>query len=83
AATVLGQTQKVYLYLYSYDSGYTKIIESGNAILQPGKWVPGQWRQVQVGYRPLTPYNAVQLVAINPSGNPYQAIYFDAVELKQ
>jgi hypothetical protein len=82
-ATSINNTQKVYLYLYSYNSSYTTIIESGNAILQPGKWTPGQWRQLQFGYTPFTQYNAVQLVGINPTGNPNQAIYFDAVEVKQ
>ncbi|MFB3895544.1 MAG: SBBP repeat-containing protein [bacterium] len=82
-ATSINATQKVYLYVYSYDSEYTKVIESGNAILQPGKWIPGQWNQLQFGYTPFTSYNAVQLVAINPSGNPYEAIYFDEVEVKQ
>jgi hypothetical protein len=83
ASTSMSMAQKVYLYVYSYDSIYSKIIESGNAILQPGKWTPGQWRQLQFGYTPFTPYNALQLVGINPTGNPYQAIYFDEVELKQ
>jgi hypothetical protein len=82
-ATSINETQKVYLYLYSYDSGYGKVIESGNAILQPGKWVSSQWHQIQFGCLPLTTYNAVQLVAINPIGNPYQAIYFDDLEVKQ
>jgi hypothetical protein len=82
-ASTMNYVQKIYLYLYSYASAYSKIIESGNAILQPGKWTPGQWRQLQFGYTPLTNYNAVQLVGINPISNPYQAIYFDDVEVKQ
>ncbi|MFB3894967.1 MAG: beta strand repeat-containing protein [bacterium] len=82
-AASMSETQKVYLYLYSYDSGYGKVIESGNAILQPGKWVPGEWHQLQFGCLPFTAYNAVQLVAINPLGNPYQAVYFDNLEIKQ
>jgi hypothetical protein len=82
-ATSMSETQKVYLYLYSYDSIYNKVIESGNAILQPGKWVPGQWYQLQFGCLPLTTKNAVQLVAINPANNPYQAIYFDDLVVKQ
>lgn len=80
-ASTMNTTQKVYLYIYSYDSGYTKIIESGNATLQAGKWAPGEWRQLQFGYLPLTEYNAVQVVAINPTGNPEQAIYIDNIEL--
>ncbi|MDI6784724.1 MAG: hypothetical protein QME64_11610 [bacterium] len=82
-ASTMSKTQKVYLYIYSYDSEYTKIIESGNAIFQPGKWTPGVWHELKFGCIPLTTTNAVQLVAINPAGYPYQAIYFDAVELKQ
>lgn len=84
SAGSMNDTQKVYLYIYSYDnSGYSTIQETGNAILQPGKWTPGQWTQLQFGYTPLTAYNVVQLVGINPIGNPYQAIYFDDVEIKQ
>jgi hypothetical protein len=82
-ASSQANTQKIYLYLYCEDGSYTKIIESGNAILQPGKWTPGVWTQLQFGYIPFTPYNAVQLVGINPSGKPTQSIYFDAVEVKQ
>ncbi|MFB3894914.1 MAG: SBBP repeat-containing protein [bacterium] len=82
-ATSISDSQKVYLYIYSYDSGYTKIIESGNAILQPGKWAPGQWHQLQFEFPPLTPYNVVQLVGINPLGNPWSTIYFDNVAVKQ
>jgi hypothetical protein len=81
SASTINSTQKVYLYVYSFDSGYTKIMESGNAVLQPGKWIPGEWRQLQFGYIPLTNYNAVQIVAINPTGNPSQSIYFDNIEL--
>ncbi|MCX7919012.1 MAG: right-handed parallel beta-helix repeat-containing protein [bacterium] len=76
-------SQKIYLYLYSWNSSYTKIIESGNAILQPGRWTPGQWRELKFGYTPLTNYNAVQLVAINPSGKPTATIYFDDVKIEQ
>lgn len=83
SATSINNSQKVYLYIYSYDSGYTQIIESGNAILQPGKWTPNQWRQLQFGYIPLTLYNAVQVVGINPTGKPNQTIYFDEVVVKQ
>ncbi|MDI6783949.1 MAG: hypothetical protein QME64_07630 [bacterium] len=82
-ATTTNQTQKVYLYVYSYDNGTTKIIESGNAILQPGKWTPNQWRQVQFGYTPLTQFNAVQVVGINPVGRPNESIFFDEVVIKQ
>lgn len=82
-AAAMSDTQKVYLYLYSYDSGYTKIIESGSAILQPGKWIPGQWQQMRFGYVPLTNYNSVQLVGINPFGNSWETIYFDEVKLNQ
>jgi RHS repeat-associated protein len=82
-ATSKSNTQKVYLYLYSTDTVPGKIIESGNAILQPGKWTPGIWQQVQFGYTPFTINNTVQLVAINPSGKPTQSIYFDTVEVKQ
>lgn len=82
-ATAMNNTQKVYLYIYSYDSEYSTIIESGNAILQPGRWTPGEWQQLQFAYTPFTAYNAVQLVSINPTGNPYQAIYFDEVAIKQ
>ena len=82
-AISLSDTQKVYLYLYSYDSGYNNIVESGNAILQPGKWTPGVWRQLQFGYTPWSAFNAVQLVGINPLGRPTQSIYFDEVLIKQ
>jgi uncharacterized lipoprotein YddW (UPF0748 family) len=82
-ASNMNNSQKVYLYLYCYDSLYNKIIESGNAILQPGKWTPGEWRELQFGYQPLTKYNAVQVVGINPLGNPTVLIYFDSVSVKQ
>ncbi|MFB3896160.1 MAG: beta strand repeat-containing protein [bacterium] len=82
-ATSSSLVQKVYLYIYSYDSGFSKVIESGNGILQSGKWSPGQWQQIQFGYTPLTEYNAVQVVGINPSGNPTASIYFDAIDLEQ
>jgi hypothetical protein len=82
-ATSFSNTQKIYLYIYSYDSGYTKIIESGNAILQPGRWSPGQWQQLQFVYPVMTLYNVVQIVGINPTGNPWSTIYFDDVEIKQ
>jgi hypothetical protein len=77
-------TQKVYLYIYSYNnSSFSNIIESGNAIFQPGKWTAGVWRQLRFGYAPYTAYNAIQLVAINPTGRSTQYIYFDTVEIKQ
>jgi hypothetical protein len=83
SATSMSNTQKVYLYIYSYDSTYGKIVESGNAILQPGKWTPGQWRQLQFEYIPFSTKNAIQIVAINPAGKPTQSIYFDEVALNQ
>jgi uncharacterized lipoprotein YddW (UPF0748 family) len=76
-------SQKTYLYLYCYDSSYNQIIESGNAILQPGKWAVGEWRELKFGYIPLTKTNAVQVVGINPVGNPSETIYFDAVNVIQ
>ncbi|MDI6783626.1 MAG: hypothetical protein QME64_05960, partial [bacterium] len=79
-ATAQNNSQKVYLYLYSLNSTGTKVIESGNAILQPGKWTPQQWIQLRFGYTPMTGYNSIQLVSINPSGKPTQSIYFDDVE---
>ncbi|MFB3896926.1 MAG: FG-GAP-like repeat-containing protein [bacterium] len=83
-ALAIESTQKVYLYIYSYDDiDYTNIQESGNAILQSGKWIPGTWRQLQFGYPPFTNYNAVQLVGINPAGRPTESIYFDGVVIKQ
>ncbi|MFB3894966.1 MAG: M36 family metallopeptidase [bacterium] len=77
SASTMNYTQKVYLYVYCYDSAYSIVIESGNAILQPGKWNPSQWQTLQFGYLPTTIYNAVQVVAINPASNPYESIYFD------
>ncbi|MCX7919013.1 MAG: hypothetical protein N3A72_05280 [bacterium] len=82
-STSKSNTQKVYLYFYSFDSGYTKIIESGNGILQPGKWDPGDWQQIQFAYTPMSNYNAVQFVTINPIGKPLQSIYFDDVYVDQ
>jgi hypothetical protein len=78
ASTML-DTQKVYLYVYSYDSGYTKIVESANAIYQAGKWIPGQWHELPLGFIPRTRNNAVQVVGINLVGAPYQSLYFDDV----
>ncbi|MFB3895955.1 MAG: Ig-like domain-containing protein [bacterium] len=80
-ATTQSQTQKVYLYLYSYNTSYSTVIESGNAILYAGQWTPGQWTHLQFGYTPMTLYNAIQVVGINPSSNPSQAIYFDDIAL--
>jgi PKD repeat protein len=83
-AGAMANTQKVYLYIYSYDnSGYSNIQESGNAILQPGKWAQGTWRELKFGYSPLTNYNYIQMVGINKPGQPTQSIYFDAVSVKQ
>jgi hypothetical protein len=76
-------SQKVYLYLYSYDGGYANIIESGNVILGSGRWTPGEWRLLQFTCKPLTIYNAAQIVGINPAGRPTQSIYFDEVVIKQ
>ncbi|MFB3897712.1 MAG: hypothetical protein ACE14V_15580 [bacterium] len=78
-ASTIANTQKVYLYVYSYDSGYSKVVESANAIFQAGKWVPGVWHELQLGFIPLTGYNAVQIVGINPIGSPNQSLYFDEV----
>jgi hypothetical protein len=83
AATSMGNSQKVYLYLYSYTSDYSKVIESGNAILQPGKWIPGEWHQLRFGYIPFSIYNAVQVVGINPVGKPTQSLYFDDIVINQ
>ncbi|MFB3895313.1 MAG: SBBP repeat-containing protein [bacterium] len=83
AATTKTETQKIYLYLYSHDASYGKIIESGSAIYQGAKWTPGVWQQLQFGYTPYTLYNSVQLVGINPSGRPTETIYFDEVVVKQ
>jgi hypothetical protein len=83
-AAAKGNTQKVYLYIYSYNnSSYGSIEESGNAILEPGKWNPGVWRELKFGYSPVTNYNVVQIVGINKTGQPTQAIYFDSVAVKQ
>ncbi|MCX7919622.1 MAG: hypothetical protein N3A72_08475 [bacterium] len=82
-ATSFNQTQKVYLYLYSNDNAYNKVIESGNAILQPGKWNPNQWRQVQFAVVPNTQHNVVQIVSINPVGRPPELIFFDEIILRQ
>ncbi|MFB3896731.1 MAG: hypothetical protein ACE14V_10560 [bacterium] len=83
-ATAKGNIQKIYLYIYSYNnSSYDAIVESGNAILEPGKWTPGVWRELKFGYSPLTNYNVVQIVGINKAGQPTQAIYFDSVSVKQ
>lgn len=82
-AAVSNQSQKVYLYLYSYTSTYAKVIESGNAILGSGRWTPNEWRLLQFTCKPLTTYNTVQIVGINPAGRPTQSIYFDEVVIKQ
>lgn len=77
------ETQKVYLYLYSYDSDYRKIIESGNAVLYPGNWTSGQWYQLQVAYTPMTEYAVVQVIGINPVGNSWATLYFDSIAVNQ
>ncbi|MFB3895836.1 MAG: hypothetical protein ACE14V_05985 [bacterium] len=82
-AAAANVSQKVYLYLYSYDFSYAKVIESGNVILGSGRWTPNEWRLLQFTCKPLTVYNAVQLVGINPAGRPTQSIYFDEVSIKQ
>jgi hypothetical protein len=83
-AAAMANTQKVYLYIYSYaNSSYANIQESGNVILQPGKWAQGVWRELKFGYSPLTNYNYVQFVGINKTGQPPQSIYFDSVSVKQ
>lgn len=82
-ATSQSEIQKIYLSLYSYDSSYSKIIESGNAVLYPGKWSPGQWQQLQFGYTPVSNYNAIQLVGINPFNNSWATLYFDEMEINQ
>jgi hypothetical protein len=79
----MGDTQKVYLYLYSLNSSGGMIVVSGNAILQPGGWAQGVWRELQFGYPPLTGYSSVQLVGINRPLKPTQYIYFDTVSVKQ
>jgi hypothetical protein len=81
-ASTSTQAQKVYLYIYDYTNGYGQVMASGNAILQAGRWSPNQWHQVQFVYIPVSEYNAVQIVGINP-GNPWEALYFDTLELKQ
>lgn len=82
-ASSAANTQKVYLYIYSYNNGYTKVMESGNSILYTGGWNPNQWKELKLGYTPLSIYNVVQFVGINPSGKPTQSIYFDTVTVKQ
>ncbi|MFB3897774.1 MAG: carboxypeptidase regulatory-like domain-containing protein [bacterium] len=82
-ATSMRDTQKVYLYLYSLDSNNQAVIESGTVTLQPGRWTPGEWQQIQFGYPSLTSDNAVQLVVINRNENPSETIYFDDVEVLQ
>ncbi|MFB3896109.1 MAG: hypothetical protein ACE14V_07390 [bacterium] len=81
-ASTSSQSQKVYLYVYDYTNGYGQIMASGNAILQSGRWNPNQWHQIQFVYIPASEYNAVQVVGIN-AGNPWEALYFDTLELKQ
>ncbi|MDI6784613.1 MAG: PKD domain-containing protein, partial [bacterium] len=85
-ASTIDKAQKVYLYCYDNTSGYTQIIDSGNVILQPKKWTPEQWHQLQFVYIPVSEYNTVQLVGINR--NPaddglWEALYFDEVQVKQ
>jgi hypothetical protein len=82
-ASSMNNTQKVYLYVFDNGSTFTPVIASGNAILQPRKWTPGQWRQLQFGYIPVSIYNSVQLVGINPAGNSLAGLYFDTLEIKQ
>ncbi|MFB3895065.1 MAG: SBBP repeat-containing protein [bacterium] len=82
-ATSISETQKVYLYLYDYASGYQKVIDSGDMILQPGKWTPGQWHQLQFVFPASIQTNTVQLVGINPTSNSWASLYFDEVEVKQ
>lgn len=79
----MNDTQKVYLYLYDYSFGYSQVIDSGNMILQPGKWTPGQWHQLQLVFPASTENNTVQLVGINPTSNSWSGLYFDEVEVKQ
>jgi PKD repeat protein len=81
-STVNG-TQKVYLYVYDNTSGYGQIVDSGNAILQTGKWTPRQWRQLQFVFAPTSQYNTAQLVGVNPIGNDWAGVYFDTLEIKQ
>jgi hypothetical protein len=82
-ASSAANTQKVYLYLYSYDAGYSKVMESGNAVVYSGYWTPATWKEIKLGYTPMSIYNVVQFIGINPSGKPSQSIYFDAVTVKQ
>ncbi|MCX7918740.1 MAG: PKD domain-containing protein [bacterium] len=82
-ASVMNATQKVYLYLYDFTADFGKIIDSGNAILQSGKWLPGQWRQLRFVFKSTSQYNTVQLVGINPGGNNSAGLYFDTLEIKQ
>ncbi|MFB3895124.1 MAG: LVIVD repeat-containing protein [bacterium] len=78
-----GETQKVYLYLYSYPPEGDKIIESGNVVLYPGKWESNQWNQLKVAYTPMTEYAVVQAVGINPINNSWATLYFDEVSVNQ
>ncbi|MCX7918676.1 MAG: hypothetical protein N3A72_03505 [bacterium] len=83
-AGTINDTQKVYLYIYSLNTtSGSVIIESGNAILQPGKWAQGVWRELKFGYKPLTGYHSVQIVGINRPGKPTLFIYVDSVDVKQ
>lgn len=75
--------QKIYLSLYSYDSGYTKIIESGNLIIYPGSLPTKQWCRIKLAYSPPTANNAIQLVGINPNGNSWSTLYFDGITIDQ
>jgi hypothetical protein len=79
----MSSTQKIYLSLYDYSFGYSQVIDSGNMILQPGKWTPRQWQQLQLVFPASTNNNSVQLVGINPVSNSWAGLYFDEVELKQ
>ncbi|MFB3897829.1 MAG: SBBP repeat-containing protein [bacterium] len=79
----LADTQKVYLYLNDYSPGYSKLMDSGNVVYQPGKWTPGQWQQLRIGYISSNHNNAVQIVGINPDGNSWAGLYFDEVEVNQ
>ncbi|MFB3894777.1 MAG: lectin like domain-containing protein [bacterium] len=82
-ASSTANTPKVYLYLYSYNAGYGKVMESGNAVVYSGLWNPTQWKEIKFGYTPMSIYNVVQFIGINPSGKPTQSIYFDSVAVKQ
>ncbi|MFB3897016.1 MAG: hypothetical protein ACE14V_12010, partial [bacterium] len=81
-APSMSESQKVYLYVFDHASNWGQIIDSGNAIFQPGKWTPGQWQKIQFMYNPVSLFNSVQLVGINPR-NLWEALYFDNVVLKQ